>query len=137
MARRQSNGPDFYELLGVGKNAEVAEIENAYKKLALIHHSEKGGDTEKFKEITRAYEVLSESVKRTHYNKYNETGFKNAAISARAVRNSLSGFARIQPASTTVSLAPTTTQWPPEKYSSRAAATVSAEHTLAKNAVRM
>merc|ERR1719436_1994451 len=64
----------FYKLLEVDKNAGDAEIKKQYKKLAVKHHPDKGGDPEKFKEITHAYEVLSDSEKRSKYDKYGEEG---------------------------------------------------------------
>eukprot|EP00927_Polykrikos_kofoidii_P003985 TRINITY_DN1158_c0_g1_i12.p1 TRINITY_DN1158_c0_g1~~TRINITY_DN1158_c0_g1_i12.p1 ORF type:complete len:515 (-),score=101.08 TRINITY_DN1158_c0_g1_i12:469-2013(-) len=64
----------FYTELGVDKNAGADEIKKAYRKLAVKHHPDKGGDPEKFKEITRAYEVLSDSDKRSKYDKYGEEG---------------------------------------------------------------
>eukprot|EP00440_Ansanella_granifera_P020074 gb/GFBE01021809.1/.p1 GENE.gb/GFBE01021809.1/~~gb/GFBE01021809.1/.p1 ORF type:complete len:512 (+),score=193.29 gb/GFBE01021809.1/:1-1536(+) len=67
----------FYKLLEVEKSANDAEIKKAYRKLAVKHHPDKGGDPEKFKEITRAYEVLSDSEKRAKYDKYGEEGLEN------------------------------------------------------------
>merc|ERR1719262_1023286 len=64
----------FYKLLEVDKGANDAEIKKAYRKLAVKHHPDKGGDPEKFKEITRAYEVLSDSEKRSKYDKFGEEG---------------------------------------------------------------
>merc|ERR1719316_993940 len=62
----------FYKLLEVEKNASEAEIKKAYRKLAVKHHPDKGGDPEKFKEITRAYEVLSDREKRDRYDQGGE-----------------------------------------------------------------
>lgn len=67
----------FYKLLEVDKGAGTDEIKKAYRKLAVKHHPDKGGDPEKFKEITRAYEVLSDSEKRAKYDKYGEEGLEN------------------------------------------------------------
>merc|ERR1711972_37138 len=58
--------------MGVEKNASDSEIKKAYRKLAVKHHPDKGGDPEKFKEITRAYEVLSDSDKREKYDRGGE-----------------------------------------------------------------
>ena len=49
---------DHYQTLGVGRNADTKEIKTAYRKLASIHHPDKGGDQEKFKDIQKAYETL-------------------------------------------------------------------------------
>merc|ERR1719261_1566346 len=73
--RRGSRNVDttkFYKLLEVDKNASEPEIKKAYRKLAVKHHPDKGGDPEKFKEITRAYEVLSDSDKRAKYDRGGE-----------------------------------------------------------------
>merc|ERR1719401_1257083 len=66
----------FYKVLDVEKNASDAEIKKAYRKLAVKHHPDKGGDPEKFKEITRAYEVLSDSDKRSKYDRFGEDGLE-------------------------------------------------------------
>jgi len=62
----------FYKQLDVEKNASTADIKKAYRKLAIKHHPDKGGDPEKFKEITRAYEVLSDNEKRQKYDQGGE-----------------------------------------------------------------
>merc|ERR1719230_1385933 len=74
--RRKSNKDvettKFYKLLEVDKNSSDADIKKAYRKLAIKHHPDKGGDPEKFKEITRAYEVLSDREKREKYDRGGE-----------------------------------------------------------------
>eukprot|EP00930_Biecheleria_cincta_P043322 TRINITY_DN2976_c0_g1_i1.p1 TRINITY_DN2976_c0_g1~~TRINITY_DN2976_c0_g1_i1.p1 ORF type:complete len:311 (-),score=81.01 TRINITY_DN2976_c0_g1_i1:855-1787(-) len=72
----------FYKLLEVDKNASESEIKKAYRKLAVKHHPDKGGDPEKFKEITRSYEVLSDPDKRAKYDKYGEEGLEDGGGSA-------------------------------------------------------
>mmetsp|Transcript_16314 Transcript_16314/g.26459 ORF Transcript_16314/g.26459 Transcript_16314/m.26459 type:complete len:522 (+) Transcript_16314:76-1641(+) len=68
----------FYGLLEVEKSATEAEIKKAYKKMAIKHHPDKpGGNAEKFKEITRAYEVLSDSDKRAKYDRFGEEGLED------------------------------------------------------------
>jgi molecular chaperone DnaJ len=65
---------DYYDLLGVHKNATEADLKRAYRKLAHEHHPDKNpGDKaseEKFKEISEAYSVLSDAQKRTYYDQY-------------------------------------------------------------------
>jgi DnaJ family protein A protein 2 len=58
----------------VEKNADVKEIIKAYRKLAVKHHPDKGGDVDKFKEVSAAYEVLSDKEKRAKYDKYGLEG---------------------------------------------------------------
>ncbi|KAF0700507.1 Aste57867_8968 [Aphanomyces stellatus] len=66
----------FYETLGVPKNASAADIKKAYRKLALKNHPDKGGDPELFKDITVAYEALSDPEKRELYDQYGEEGLQ-------------------------------------------------------------
>jgi DnaJ family protein A protein 2 len=54
----------FYDILGVSKTASTDEIKKAFRKKALKEHPDKGGDPEKFKEISIAYEALSDPEKR-------------------------------------------------------------------------
>ena len=60
--------PDLYDLLGVPRDAETSQIRTAYKQLAKEHHPDKGGDPEKFKEISQAHEVLSDESRRKMYD---------------------------------------------------------------------
>src|SRR3989338_3219457 len=66
---------DYYEILGVSKNSGRDEIKRAYKKLALQYHPDKGGDAEKFKEISEAYAVLSDDNKKSQYDQFGHAGF--------------------------------------------------------------
>jgi DnaJ family protein A protein 2 len=59
---------DYYDILGISKSATDEEIKTAYRKLAKIYHPDKGGDKNKFQEIQKAYETLSDSNKRNNYN---------------------------------------------------------------------
>jgi molecular chaperone DnaJ len=65
---------DYYNTLGVGKDATDDEIKRAYRKLAHQHHPDKpGGDEAKFKEVNEAYQVLSDKEKRDQYDQYGQT----------------------------------------------------------------
>lgn len=59
---------DLYEILNVPEGASDRDIKSAYRRLSLKHHPDKGGDTARFKEITTAYEVLSDGEKRSLYD---------------------------------------------------------------------
>jgi DnaJ family protein A protein 2 len=59
---------DLYSVLGVSRDADTSVIRTAYKQLAKEHHPDKGGDPEKFKELSQAHEVLSDEGKRRMYD---------------------------------------------------------------------
>src|SRR3990167_1803065 len=77
---------DYYSILGVSKNATETDIKKAYRKLALEHHPDrnKGDKTaeEKFKEVTKAYEILSDSNKRKTYDQFGEAAFEQGGPGA-------------------------------------------------------
>ncbi|VDL97045.1 unnamed protein product [Schistocephalus solidus] len=66
----------FYDILGVLPDSPASEIKKAFKKLALKHHPDKGGDPDKFKEIAHAFEVLSDPKKRQIYDEGGEQALK-------------------------------------------------------------
>jgi molecular chaperone DnaJ len=73
MASRQ----DYYEVLGVPRNASTEDVKRAYRRLAFQYHPDHNKDEgaeEKFKEVTEAYEVLSNPEKRAAYDRYGHTG---------------------------------------------------------------
>ena len=74
---------DYYEVLGVSKDADAKEIKKAYRKLAMKYHPDKNpGDKaaeEKFKEINEAYEVLSDEEKRSTYDRFGHDGLNGQA----------------------------------------------------------
>src|SRR3989344_4958301 len=73
---------DYYEVLGVGKNASADEIKKAFRRAAVEHHPDKeGGNEEKFKEINEAYEVLKDSSKRQRYDQFGHAGVGSSAAS--------------------------------------------------------
>lgn len=79
------NKRDYYDILGVSRNAAAIEIKKAYRKLALKYHPDKNPDNyeaeEKFKEAAEAYEVLSNEGKRSRYDRYGHEGVRGAASS--------------------------------------------------------
>lgn len=72
---------DYYEVLGVGKSASADEIKKAFRKAAIEHHPDRGGDETKFKEINEAYEVLKDSSKRQRYDQFGHAGVGSSAAS--------------------------------------------------------
>lgn len=71
---------DYYQVLGLSKEASDAEIKSAYRKLALKYHPDRNPDDkeaeEKFKEASEAYEVLSEADKRARYDQFGHAGLE-------------------------------------------------------------
>ena len=65
---------DYYEVLGVGKSASADEIKKAFRRAAIEHHPDRGGDETKFKEINEAYEVLKDADKRKRYDQFGHAG---------------------------------------------------------------
>jgi molecular chaperone DnaJ len=69
---------DYYEVLGIAKNADEGEIKKAYRKMALKYHPDKNPDDkeaeERFKEAAEAYEVLSDPNKKARYDQYGHAG---------------------------------------------------------------
>lgn len=63
---------DYYQILGVKRDASPEEIKKAYYKLAHKYHPDKGGDEKKFKEINEAYQVLSNEEKRKQYDRFGQ-----------------------------------------------------------------
>ena len=76
LASIASAGKDFYKVLGVAKDCDERTLKKMYHKLALHHHPDKGGSEEKFREISEAYDVLSDTEKRKVYDQYGEEGLK-------------------------------------------------------------
>ena len=72
---------DYYDLLGVSREATAEEMKKAYRKQAVKYHPDKNpGDAaaeEKFKEISHAYEVLKDPQKRAAYDRYGHAAFES------------------------------------------------------------
>ena len=89
---------DYYEILGISRDADKEEIKRAYRRLARKYHpdvnSEPGAD-EKFKEINRAYEVLSEPEMRSRFDRFGEAGVSSGAGAGFSDMGDMGGFADI------------------------------------------
>ncbi|HEB01378.1 MAG TPA: molecular chaperone DnaJ [Candidatus Portnoybacteria bacterium] len=98
---------DYYEILGVSREASEAEIKKSYRKLAHQYHPDKkGGDETRFKEVNEAYQILGDKEKRAQYNQFGSTfeqardqggfsgfeGFRDFSGFAEAFRNGGRGF---------------------------------------------
>jgi molecular chaperone DnaJ len=71
---------DYYEVLGVSKDASADELKKAFRKAAVKYHPDKeGGDEAKFKEVNEAYEVLKDSQKRQRYDQFGHAGVGGAS----------------------------------------------------------
>ena len=68
---------EFYTRLGLTPNASESDIKKAYRKLAIKHHPDKGGNEDTFKKLTEAYEVLSNKDKREKYDNFGKDGLDN------------------------------------------------------------
>lgn len=73
---------DYYEILGVGRNADEKEIKKAYKRLAMKYHPDKNKTDKavaeaKFKEVKEAYEILTDPQKKAAYDQYGHAAFEN------------------------------------------------------------
>lgn len=70
---------DYYEILGVTKNASKDEIKQSYRKIAMQYHPDRNPDNkeaeDKFKEAAEAYEVLSDDEKRSKYDRFGHQAF--------------------------------------------------------------
>ena len=65
---------DYYDVLGVKKDASADELKKAFRRAAVEHHPDRGGDEAKFKELNEAYEVLKDSTKRQRYDQFGHAG---------------------------------------------------------------
>eukprot|EP00899_Mesostigma_viride_P008607 jgi/Mesvir1/17748/Mv12099-RA.1 len=89
-------GQDYYAVLGVSKDASEDEIKKAYRKQAMKWHPDKNPDNKvnaekKFKQVSEAYEVLSDKEKRASYDRYGEEGIKGGFPGAGAGGGGMGG----------------------------------------------
>jgi molecular chaperone DnaJ len=83
---------DYYEILGVGKDASADEIKKAFRRLAIKYHPDKeGGNEEQFKEVNEAYEVLKDTSKRQRYDQFGHAGVGGNGAGASGF-NGFGGF---------------------------------------------
>ena len=89
---------DYYQILGVSRDVDQVELKRAYRRLARQYHpdvNKEPGAEEKFKEINRAYEVLSEPETRARYDRFGEAGVGSAAGASGFDYGDMGGFADI------------------------------------------
>ncbi|MGB7056695.1 MAG: molecular chaperone DnaJ, partial [Geitlerinemataceae cyanobacterium] len=89
---------DYYEMLGVSRDADKEEVKRAYRRLARKYHpdvNKEEGAEERFKEINRAYEVLSEPELRARYDRFGEAGVSSGAGAGFQDMGDMGGFADI------------------------------------------
>ncbi len=94
---------DYYELLGVSKDATAQDIKKAYRKLALKYHPDRNpGDKaaeEKFKQVSDAYQVLSDDEKRAAYDRYGPAAFEAGGMGSAAASGGMGGMGGFRDAS--------------------------------------
>ena len=88
---------DYYEVLGVNRDASEDEIKKAYRKLAMKHHPDRNPDNPKaeahFKEAKEAYEILSDAAKRSAYDQYGHAGVDPSMAAGAGGMGGMGGFA--------------------------------------------
>ena len=90
---------DYYETLGVGRDVDDRELKKAYRKLAMKYHPDRNpGDAAaeaQFKEVSEAYDVLSDGAKRQTYDRFGHDGLRNQGFHARSAHDIFSNFGDI------------------------------------------
>ncbi|CAB9521155.1 protein DnaJ [Seminavis robusta] len=77
LVRGASTGRNLYDVLGVSKRCSEKDLKKAYRKCCLKEHPDKGGNEDKFKEIQKAYDVLSDSQQRQMYDQFGEAALNH------------------------------------------------------------
>lgn len=86
---------DYYQVLGIPRNASQEEVKKAYRRLAHQFHPDKSaGNEEKFKEVNEAYQVLSNEQKRAQYDRFGSSGFGNTGSGNAGFEWDFSNFAQ-------------------------------------------
>lgn len=75
----------LYKILGVSQDASLDDLKQAYRKLAMQHHPDRGGDKIEFTQIAAAYSILSNPDKRAYYDKHGDTENEQDVIESRAM----------------------------------------------------
>jgi len=83
---------ELYEILEIPVTATQEEIKKAYRKKAVQHHPDKGGDQEMFKKLNAAYEILSNPEKRELYNQRGKTGLRDSGVSEDLLSSMFGNF---------------------------------------------
>ncbi|MEK7486414.1 MAG: DnaJ domain-containing protein, partial [Planctomycetota bacterium] len=89
---------DFYEILGVPRDASKEDIKKAYRKMAFQYHPDRNQEPEaeqKFKEAAEAYEALSDEEKRTRYDRYGREGLRGTSAGFSNVQDIFTVFADV------------------------------------------
>lgn len=76
---------NYYQILGVDENASQEDIKKTYRKLAMEHHPDKGGDEEKFKKISEAYDILGDENKKIQYDNQRKNPFGNGGFRGNSI----------------------------------------------------
>ncbi|MQG09807.1 MAG: molecular chaperone DnaJ, partial [SAR202 cluster bacterium] len=93
-----TNKRDYYEILGLSRNANSEEIKKAFRQQALKYHPDKNKDpdaSERFKEVNEAYQVLSDPEKKSQYDQFGHAGVNNGGASGFGGFEGFGGFGDI------------------------------------------